>query len=51
VLGEFWVIAHHRAVVVRNFAMLHDIAAIGGSRTTSWWFLIMFKNLAAIPVM
>ena len=33
---------------MRNRAMLHDVAAIGGPRTTSYCFLVMLKNLAAI---
>ena len=31
-----------------NHATLHDVAAIGGPRTTSFFNFIMFKNLAAI---
>ena len=34
---------------MRNRAMLYDIAAIEGPSTTSWRFLVMFKNLVAMP--
>ena len=36
-------------LIVRNRAMLYDVAAIEGSRTRYWQFLVMFKNLVAIP--
>ena len=35
--------------VVRNRAMLCDVAAIEGPRTTSWQFLVMFKNMVSMP--
>ena len=30
-------------------AMLYDIAVIEGQSTTSWRFLVMFKNRVAMP--
>ena len=35
--------------IVRNRAMLYDVAAIEGPSKTSWRFLIMFKNLVTMP--
>ena len=34
---------------MRNGAMLYDAVAIEGPSTTYWWFLVMFKNLVAMP--
>ena len=48
-MGEVWVIVDHRGWIVRNRAMLYDVEAIEGPSTTSWRFLVMFKNLVATP--
>ena len=34
---------------MRNRAMSYDVAAIEGPRTTSWRFVVMLKNLVAMP--
>ena len=35
--------------IVRNRAMLYDVAAIDEPMTTSWRFFVIFQNLVAMP--
>ena len=48
-MGEVWVIVDHRGWIVRNRAMLYDVAFIKGPSTTSCRFFVMFKNQVAMP--
>ena len=41
---EVWVIVDHPGWIVRNRAMLHDVAAIEGASMTYWRLLVMFKS-------